>query len=304
MKSRTISVLALVAGLALLLLLGLVIGLRLMDGGMADRAPASVQSVAESSGDGSSAKSLDPAPEITFTPAATLHFPIVFRRWSPCDTVPTLLSPPDGGNLSTIAPEFRWDCGDNPRATQFRMRFGLDPEFDSWVQGITSWSAQGEGAFRFHENLEPDTTYYWRAWLICGEMEGPYSEVSSFRTAVEGTLPPAPSLTAPVSGTVVSSPSVTLVWEPVDRAEEYLVRYREAGAGEYRWVWTADTRVTLSLAGGKTYEWWVAALNGYGIGSDSLAWRFITPAAPAAAPQADEHALPGEGEERIIIETP
>jgi hypothetical protein len=304
MKSKIVSVLALVAALALLLVLALTNGVRVTERGGADQTPLSGSGAAEPSRDDISAKSLPQASQITFTPVVTLRLPLVFNNWGPCSVVPTLVYPPDGLNLATIAPKFRWDSGDNPRATRLRLRVSEDPEFDSWVQGLVHPSAQGEASFRFHENLKPDTTYYWRAWLVCDDLESPYSEVWSFRTGVEGTVPSAPTLTAPVNGIAVSSPSVTLVWESVDGAVEYLLRYREVSAGGYRWVWTSDTRVTLDLDADKIYEWWVAAFNGYAIGQDSEIWRFTTTAVPAAAPQDAEDGVAGQDGERITIETP
>lgn len=247
---------------------------------------------------------LGDASGITFTSVATLHFPIVYHNWDPCAIAPRLISPADGRSLTTLAPEFHWDSGDNPRATLFRLRVSADPDFETWDCGLSSYSAQGERTFRFHENFEPDTTYYWRARLLCGELEGPYSEVWSFRTGVEGYLPPTPTLTAPLSGTTASSSSVTLRWLPIYFAREYLVRYQAVGATPYRWAWTDDCRLTLTLDGGTTYEWWVAARNDYGIGPDSEIWRFTTPGAPGAVPQGAEHRSAGGDPGGIIIERP
>ncbi len=248
--------------------------------------------------------SLSEAGEMGFTPVATLHLPIAFQDWGPCVAAPTLIDPPDGMNLPTIAPLFRWDAGDDSWATQFRMRVSRDPAFDAWDRGLTSYAAQGEGTFRFHENLEPNTVYYWRAWLVCGELVGPTSQTWSFRTGADGFVPAAPALEAPESGATTSETSVRLTWEPVSGAAEYLVRYREAGAGWYRWVWTPDMQTTLNLGGGTTYEWWVTARNSYAVGLDSEIWRFTTPVTAAAAPESESPGFVGEDGEVIIIERP
>ena len=244
------------------------------------------------------------ASEIGFTPVVTLHLPIAFQDWGPCTDAPMLIEPADGMNLTTIAPLFRWDAGDDLWATRFRMRVSKDPSFDEWDRGLTSYAAQGEGAFRFHDNLEPNTVYYWRAWLICDELVGPTSETRSFRTGSDGVLPVAPVLVAPENGANTTKASVTLRWEPVSRASEYLVRYREAEAGWYRWVWTAETEATLNLSGGTPYEWWVSARNSYAIGADSEMWRFMTPVTAAAAPESESPGFVGEDGEVIIIERP
>jgi hypothetical protein len=237
--------------------------------------------------------------EVTFTPVATLHLPIVFDDWNRCGVSPTLISP--FGSLYTIAPLFRWDGRDNPYATQLRLRISKNPDFDNWVKGLIDPSPQGEHSFRFLDNFEPDTTYYWRAWLVCGEERGPYSEVLSFRTGAEGILPLTPTLTAPEDGTTTADPSVTLAWEPVTSTREYLLRYRETDASFYSWDWIPGTEITRDLSGGTTYEWWVAARNDYGIGPDSATWRFTTLAVSSMAAQ---DRFQGEDEDGIVIETP
>ncbi len=304
MKSRLFCTVGFAAVLTLLLAVGLTISAGGANGRRPNRAAASRVGVTEYPPLDRLPTSVGDASWITFTPGTTLHLPIVFNHWDPCSAAPTLISPSNGLSLPTIAPEFRWDSGDNPRATLFRLRVSQDPEFERWDRGLASWSAQGEGAFRFHENFEPDTTYYWRARLLCGELEGPYSEIWSFRTGVEGDLPPTPTLTTPLSGTATSSPSVTLRWLHIYFAREYLVRYREVGVDAYGWVWTEDLQLALTLDGDTTYEWWVAARNDYGIGPDSEMWRFTTPAAPGAVPQGAEHRSTGRDSDRIIIERP
>jgi hypothetical protein len=302
MTSRVVSAYALAAGLALLLTLGLTFSARGREAESADQALLPGEGVIDLSRSGGFAAGPGHTSQLTFTPVATLHLPVAFDNWNPCGVSPTLIAP--FSSLYTIAPLFRWDGGDNPYATQLRLRISEDPEFDDWVRGLIDPSPQGEHSFRFHDNLKPDTVYYWRAWLVCGELGGPYSEVLSFRTGAEGILPLTPTLTTPDDGTTTSSPSVTLAWEPVTGTREYLVRYREPDATPYAWEWTTATEITVDLSGGITYEWWVAARNDYGIGPDSEIWRFTTPAAASVAAQGAERRFRGEDGEGIVIETP
>jgi hypothetical protein len=302
MTSRIVSVCALAVGLTLLLTLGLTLSARGIETESADQALPPGEAASNTSRRAGFAVGRGRTSGVTFTPVATLHLPIVFDDWNRCGVSPTLIKPPDGINLDTVAPLFMWDAGENPYATRLYARISKDPEFVDWDVGI-SGSAQGEGSIRFLENFEPNTTYYWRAWLVCGNLKGPYSEVFSFRTAVEGTLPSSPTLTAPDDGAATSGLSVRLDWEPVSGAREYLVRYQEVDAG-YRWVWTSDTEVLRDLSGGTTYEWQVAARNDYGIGPDSETWRFTTPVGSSVAMQDAKNGLPGEDEEGIVIETP
>lgn len=301
MKSRILSAVAFATGLALLVALSLAISAQ--GTGAADQLFVSGNDLAEAVQGARSPGGLDHTSEVAFTPVTTLHFPVIYNRWNPCAVTPALMAPPNGVNLYTIAPLFRWDAGDNPYATLLRLRISKDPDFVEWDKGLIDRSPWGEKSFRFFDNFDPNTTYYWRAWLVCDELQGPYSEVWSFRTGAEGTLPRGPTLTAPISGATTSSSSVTLVWEAVSRASEYLVRYREVGAG-YRWDWTSDTQSMLSLSPGTTYEWWVAARNDYGIGPDSATWRFTTPAGPSIAAQDEERETYSGDGEGIVIETP
>lgn len=302
MTSRIASASALAGGLVVLLTLGLTFSARGTEGVSADQALLPGEGVTDASRGVGFRADLGRTSEVTFTPVATLCFPVVFENWSRCGVSPTLIAP--FSSLYTIAPLFRWDGGDNPYATQLRLRISEDPEFDEWVKGLIDPSPQGEHSFRFLDNFEPNTTYYWRAWLVCGEEQGPYSEVLSFRTGAEGFLPLTPTLAAPEDGTTTAGPSVTLAWEPVNGTREYLVRYQETGASLYSWDWIPDTEITRTLRGGTTYEWWVAARNDYGIGPDSKTWQFTTPAASSIAAQGVERKFHGEDGEGIVIETP
>jgi len=302
MTSRIVSVYALAVGLTLLLTLGLTLSVRGIEVEPADRALLPGKDTIDCSRSAGLGADLSRTSEVTFTPVATLYFPLVFNQWDRCGVSPTLISPI--GSLYTIAPVFRWDGGDNPYATQLRLRISEDPEFDDWVKGLIDPSPQGEHSFRFLDNLEPNTMYYWRGWLVCGELKGPYSEVFSFRTGAEGVLPLTPTLTAPENGMTTSSLSVRVNWEPVSGAREYLVRYQEVDAGAYSWDWTSDTEITRTFSSGTTYEWRVAARNDYGIGPDSETWRFTTPVGSSVAMQDAKNGLPGEDEEGIVIETP
>jgi hypothetical protein len=220
---------------------------------------------------------------MTFTPAFTTYLSAVFKGSGGCSAAPTLLSPADGSGLSTIAPLFQWDNGSHPAATGFRLHLSKDPEFK---QGV--WSVRGSSKlseFRFAVNLEPAATYYWRAWLTCGETKGPYSAVWSFITGSGGTLLPGPALTAPPDGTTVPSPTVTMQWSPVSGALEYVLHYRRAGDQGQSTSWVADTQAEIWLYNDTTYEWWVSARDEYGIGADSGVWEFTTPAGVRSVPR-------------------
>ncbi len=225
------------------------------------------------------AVSLGHTADITFTPAFTTYLPAVFKGYGGCSTIPTLIGPTNGSNLSTLIPLFQWDSGNDPNATVLRLRVAKDPDFTQGVWSLWYGRGTGVGEFRFSRNLDPATTYYWRAWLLCGDTEGPYSDVWSFTTGSGGTILPAPTLVAPGNGSTVPTTTVTLQWSPVSGTVEYLVRWREVGQGGYTYNWVTETQTTISwLSANTTYEWWVSARNDYAIGADSETWQFTTPA--------------------------
>jgi hypothetical protein len=209
--------------------------------------------------------------------AFTACLPAVFRGNPGCITRPTLISPPNGSNLSTINPLYMWDAGGNPVATTLRLQVARDVAFTIQA-GTLYWGVEGPAQFRFAVNLSPSTTYYWRASLMCGAMQGPYSDVWSFTTGSGRTVLPAPALVAPADGTAVPSRMVTLQWSAVPGAVDYLVRWHEASESGYNFAWIQATQMAEYLYAGTTYEWWVSARNDYAIGTDSARWQFSTPA--------------------------
>jgi hypothetical protein len=204
-----------------------------------------------------------------------------------CASVPTLLSPASGSSPDTIAPLFQWDDGNDSGATQLRLAVSKDPDFASSAASLWSYYSPGQHQFRFSRNFDPATTYYWRAWHMCGDTPGPYSEVWSFTTGSGGMILPAPALVAPANGSTLPSTKATLQWSSVSGAEEYVVRWRRAGMSGYSWTWTSDTQHTVDCGANTTCEWWVAARNNYAVGADSPTWQFTTPAQVFSLPPQD-----------------
>ena len=222
-----------------------------------------------------------------------------------CSTIPTLLSPTNGSSLNTIAPLYRWDNGNNPSATTLRLQVAKDSGF-THVPGNLWYSTPHSGVaeFRFSRNLDPATTYYWRAWLVCGDTQGPYSAVWSFTTGSGGTILPAPALVAPANGSTVSTTTVTLQWLSVSGAVEYLTHWRRVGQQGYDYDWVNDTKSTVWLSANTTYQWWVSARNDYAIGTDSETWQVTTPAGASSLSSRDlgHNIVVGDGSTSIISE--
>jgi hypothetical protein len=219
------------------------------------------------------APSSDDVPEIAFTPAFTTYLSAVFRGHPYCSTIPTLTGPADGSNLDTLIPLFTWYSGIDPNATALYLDIWRDAQLTDRVAGLSSSDrTQGAHQWRIDLNLDPATTYYWRAHLMCDSTEGPYSEVWSFATGSGGTILPGPDLLSPENGSAsLGNVLVTLRWSPVSGAVEYRVNWTSGG-----WLHTivvTGTETKLGPGPG-TYEWWVQARNDYAWGTESAHWRF------------------------------
>jgi len=153
-----------------------------------------------------------------------------------------------------------------------KMEAALDAEFADVIEDLITNSP----VYRFSDNLDPATTYYWRTWMVCEEGDGPYSEVWSFITGSGGTLPPAPDPTGPPDGAAVpvGSNPVRVNWTAVSGVEDYQVTRHDRGGGTYMY-YSTDPYVDISyLDQNTTHEWWVRGRNDYGWGSDSAVRRF------------------------------
>jgi len=228
--------------------------------------------------------------DITFTPAFTTYLPAVLKGYGVCSTIPTLLSPANGSSLNTIVPLFRWDNGNDLSTTGMRLEVSDDSGFTGNIRSLWSGATLGVREFRFSSNLDPATTYYWRAWLMCDDIQGPYSDVWSFTTGSGGTILPAPALVAPASGSTVPTTTATLQWSSVPGAIEYLVYWRKVGQGGYAYEWVTDTQTTIGwLNADTTYEWWASARNDYAMGVDSEKWQFTTSGEALSFPSQDSN---------------
>lgn len=215
----------------------------------------------------------------TYAQTYTVHLPVALKNYGACSAFPTLLGPANSSGLDTIIPLFRWDSGNNPNATTLRLEVAKDANFTQRVFSLWSRRSRGIGEFRFSSNFDPATTYYWRAWLMCGDAQGPYSEMWSFTTGSGGTTLPAPALLAPANGSTVPTTPVTFQWSSVPGAVEYLVRWREVGEQWSIVDWVNEAQISVDwLSANTTYEWWVSARNDYAIGTNSDTWQFTMPA--------------------------
>ena len=222
--------------------------------------------------------------DITSTTAFTSYLPLVLNSYAACAIVPTLISPADTSVLDTLIPVLKWYSGDNPNATWLDYQLARDADFAHIIESFQTSVTSGDGESRRDGNLDPANVYYWRAWLECGEIQGPYTKVWSFTTGSGGTLLPSPTLLSPGNGNAVPSTKVTLQWESVPGAVEYRPWWHDISESAYYYDYVNSTQKTpfSSLNANATYEWGVRARNDYGWGAWSVVWQFTTPAGTAA----------------------
>ena len=222
---------------------------------------------------------IERAGDISFTDYITVtanYLPAIFKKPVPCSTIPTLIYPSNEQILDTIIPEFTWNLGNGPDATLSRMQIAKDSDFSQIRWDMWGGSVSGIEVLRIWNNLEPATIYYWRAWLMCGDTQGPYSAVWSFTTGSDGVLLPAPDLIAPPNGSSVLAPTVNLQWSSVPGAVDYLLRWKKIGGYGSMVAWVEGTQHDVYVEDNSTYEWSVIARNDYALGVESVRWQFNT----------------------------
>ncbi len=222
------------------------------------------------------APSLPDAPT-TATPSVS-YFPLIYQARFYCLEMPSLLSPPDGAELDTIHPTFRWDGGDPVHAQGLNMEFSADPQFNGLYMSMNSGAIRGVHEYVPPSNFDEGVVYYWRARFRCTDGRyGPFTTPWSFTAGTGGGILPPPALVSPADGAVVENRRVTFTWQPVPGASHYKLSYQREGHGStYRWV--EGTSLTVTLQANATYRWRVAAVNDYAIGELSETWRLTTPA--------------------------
>jgi hypothetical protein len=214
------------------------------------------------------------------------YLPAVLRGYAGCTTLPALISPANGSTLTTITPLYVWDRGTNPAATGLRLQVATDPAFSHVVNTLGAYG-NVVPQFRFASNLQPGTIHYWRAQLICDNMLGPYTDAWSFASGSGGTVLPAPTLLEPANGAATAGTFVTVKWEAVPGAVEYVLFWRKASELYPGFEWLAASQKSTRWAANSTYVWWVAARNEYAIGAESEHWQFTTPAGAAVKSMQD-----------------
>lgn len=203
-----------------------------------------------------------------------LYLPIIIRD----PAVPKLVSPENGSNLDTLIPVFVSEAMPIPDSIRIRVDISKNSDFSTYDGAALPTSPiTSELVY----NLEPDTLYYWRAYVYDREndIRYSYSEVWSFTTPKGGILPEAPSLISPVDNSLIKTGPVILECDQVPTANGY--RFVFQGDNDLITYFIHSDMPQLTpqddwISPGTNYQWWVIAKNEYGYGDPSNTWYFHT----------------------------
>jgi hypothetical protein len=212
-------------------------------------------------------------------PANVLYLPLVCRNSLAERDKPELISPKDGSQLATLAPEFEWHSTEQH---WFCVEISTDPQFLT-VEVPVPARTHGTGPdykMSLLTNLQMATLYHWRVGYDDDTGFFTWSQVGWFTTPGPGRPTPCAPLPAlPADGSTVGCLSPYLEWQSVVEARMYHITLNvqgnmftfsvlSPGAGEV---------IPFSLLPGHTYAWHVRAFNGFAWGPESPTWLFRTP---------------------------
>ena len=154
-------------------------------------------------------------------------------------------------NLSHHGTTIQWNSADLPTGGKFVVRyheFGNSPNF-SW-KTVPIENANSA----YINNLDPNTRYVFRVGTRCGvQTQALYSDTMSVWT--KKYCPKPTGLMAAPTAT-----NVTISWDDMG-ADNYKVRLREVGSGNWRFKNTIGTSATFNNLNPSTqYEWQVRAI--------------------------------------------
>jgi hypothetical protein len=212
---------------------------------------------------------------------------------------PTLVSPANGGLLTTLIPVMSTNTG-IPTGTMIVQMIVLatDPGF---TQDLHVWyncyvNTQYWWGY-LTDNLQTSKTYYWSARLANSTGNCPpdnpewsaWTPTWSFQTPSGGVYLSAPVLDFPPNNGTLPDTAAFVGWLPVTGQLGYAVHFRDVANpnttyATSSWTSAATSAQLWGLQVGRTYEWWVNVRNDVAWGASSEHRRFTTSAGPTATP--------------------
>jgi hypothetical protein len=185
-----------------------------------------------------------------------------------------LLLPTPNSNVHPIDVSFSW----SPLSTadSYELQVSKSSSFASGIITIDNIKSLSHVL----QQLDPNSTYFWRVRPRNNNGTGLYSIVQSFSTGSANALPGTTILLNPINGEtgVVLTPE--LKWAKVPGATNYRVQVSTSSSFSSNIIdrndLTSNQLVTTKLAENTTYYWRVRASNVSGNGSYSLTGSFKT----------------------------
>lgn len=190
---------------------------------------------------------------------------------------PTLTYPPN--NATKMPLNFTCEWQKPVGAESYDFQLSKNMQFSPLVYGRVGLTTTA----LLVQDLEPNTTYYWRVKAKNSEGESQWSTSFSFTTTSNPLQ--IPNLIAPANNSIEQPVNVYFVWASVPRANYYELQLSEVSnfsslLKSFKNI--IDTAYFVSnLQNNKEYFWRVQAYNDSTSSAWSSVWRFVTqPPAP------------------------
>lgn len=156
-------------------------------------------------------------------------------------------------------------------------------------------------------NLSPSTTYYFKAvaYNSVGEGEGDIKSFTTESAGNENHLPNKPSSPSPSNGATNQPMKGTLSWSCYDEDDDdirYSVYFGSSSSNLNHLISTYDTYCSYSGEAGKTYYWYVEAIDDFG-STKGNTWSFTTENVPTGGDTDLEDAVTYLNQRGIVDES-
>ncbi|MFK7848303.1 MAG: T9SS type A sorting domain-containing protein [Rhodothermales bacterium] len=194
----------------------------------------------------------------------------------PLPSVPALLSPGNGmTNVALPTTDLIWS--ESANASNYNIQLATTNDFASPVLDALAIPATTTTT----PDLAGGTIYYWRAQANGDGGTSAWSDVYSFQTALSGSVPDVPMLTAPLDGAGDQATSnLQLSWENATGASTYSMQLSTSSdfssvAQELSGISTNSVAI-FELANDQTYFWRIQSSGPGGVSEWSLPNSFTT----------------------------